>query len=1268
MKKKHITLYDLLGMNKPLKIVDSGLAQNINNQFKGVPKVEPQNDFLALKTHLISLLKHYNPKDLIIAINIIELWLPNISSTIKQSILVNTFLSIPERKFKSKKTLSTYKEFENLTKQLIDMFPAFPMMEDYVPEVDWGEIKFELNNEIYRIFYGGVIERVPDFLQASLIVHGNKSKHIESVQCALRLQDHIINQLENTIDVPESINSGYWEIPSIQFWSECKKVLESLDEYIQDVPTILITALGNEKDYSSINEFSNSFMQSQVNQNIFVQISEKYYPFSIRNCLSVVIDKFAEESVDTKDVSFRLLDFVNRRINTSAEQPLQLFDASQLYSTVVTAVFYAQNKFYFVIILDSDEDTAKVFETNLIKAIRSNYWGFKFIDAPYAFNIRNKGEEIVPREKIEVLYLTGRVTTATGMLPTTELGQVFPLSEFISIFDSIETIDEFVDFLNFVEKHKKSMFSPMSSLADKFGSFKDSYGILEKGATKYDVIALDPHTGSNWRYKYQSDYWKELIVNLPDKTTKWIPKSSYDDIQFLGASDRTKYAWSTEIEKTNIHFIVHVEEFIGLPQVNGRMLNFFAESATDALSQRRDIVSQLSIVQQYQKIIFECVLNKKYLINDKGEVQSIDIKFFDNLSWKVLQNGNSGEDNLTVSLSINILAMKNEVENSIDSEFQGLLTKTILEIIYEVNNAHIPESTTNILKRTYKNRTRVSIGSERREFDSLESFHSLPKPEHYITARKELAKIIKDAGYEKKCYELALAKQVINDIASKYLCRLQELITVFDKNQLIIKVLSNYDAYIYYKYNNSYRAIQSLEHEVAFDREESTYELQQNFAKNSNNFRYLIERLVANKVSGSKEPLHQDMLLIIAYVDWLMVLYSASEVLHHGIDVGGIEIDNEYIPEVFFSDESKESDHKFGLEQAGSNLGIGVNEDDKVIGVVNEDLLDTINLAFKDDVGFSFTTLIIVLDVLQSWADITKIELSNHYFTSLQHIADTCLKLNYENQNIDNLSLDEILKSLDFLILDSKRVLKKLDSEIDEFDVPILEYNKRDQRLNIKPLINIDDDNVLWSAGCVYRTRNIWLSRVAEGVLPVNFPWRSVNSVIDNLKVSIEKQLEHTTFDIFNRHFDSRFCHRGIDFKRKFKKEGFDDVGDYDVLTYIPCSNTWIMVECKYNQTPFCIQDMRRLRERIFGDSKKAHIPKIIKRYSFLKENHSRICKLLSYPNQLDNLPNIVMLYVTREIYGIHRRLPYATDVQFIQVDKLDTWLCDNREKWVSKT
>ena len=1265
MKKKHKSIYDLLGFSTSLGINKEAI-QSLNNSLKySSPKNKNDSNYTKIYDDLVLFLKQYSPVDIIIAINTIELWPPNISSLVKQSILVNAFLSVKENDFKYNKAINNYDEFCKFSSYLIDLLPTFPMLEDFVPEIDWGEVKVNVDNQYFNIFYGGCIERVPDFLQSFLIIHGDKREAIVDMLYALELQDYIINRLKHIVDLPKNVRNGHIEIPNVDFWIACRQVITNTSNYISGDPNGIAIRLGKEKAYSSLDEFTNAFMQSQVNQDVFVKISTKIFPFSIRNSISVIIDKWASKSSDPKEVSFRLLDFINLRLETLSELPLQLFDAEKIYSPIITSVFYFDEKFYFVVILDDDEDTAGKLETDLQNALQSEYWGFKKLNSPYAFNVKERIGDMVSREQIEILYVTGGAATAAAYYSPPKSGIVFPFPEFISVFDSIENADELVKFLGFIKKHDRKMHSSVVSLVDKFATFKDSNGILEKGATTYDIIALDPHSGSNWRYKYLANYWQNLIVDFPDKISKWTPRSSYDDIQFLSANDGTKYTWSTKVSNTSIHFLVEVDEFINLPQINGRMLNFFAESTTDALSQRRNIISQLMIVNQYQTIIFKCLLDKNFLIDDKGKVGPTSKNFFDNLVWWVDKDTSKYDKCLEIRLSVNILAMKTELDNSINSEFQGKLAKKIINIIHEINKSFISDQTIEILEESYKNQTRVALGTMKRAFDSLECFHILPKPEHYIIARKELAEIIRNKGYEKKRYELAVAKDLINDISSDYLSTLLKLLSKFDKDQLLISLLENYDAYINFKHHHSHRALQSLEHEVAFNREESVYELQTEFDKNSNHHRYLIERLVANKSSGCEKPSKENMLLILAYVDWLMTLYSASDVIHHGIDVGGIEIDSEYIPQVFFSEKSGKFDHEFGMEQAGTNLGIGVNKSDEVTGEITEKLLNQINVAFMNDLGFSFTTLIITLDILQSWASINQIDLANHYCASFSELVSVCLKEVSELQDSNGVVIEqEIREVIIFLTLDADRVVKKLGSDKVEFDVPVLEYNKRDQRLNIKPLIKISNDSVLWSAGCASRTRNIWLSRIAEGCLPANFPWKSVNTVVDSIKKDIEKKLELVTFEVFNRYFDSNYCHHGIDFKRKFKKEGFDDVGDYDVLAYIPQSNTWIMVECKYNQTPYCLQDMKRLRDRVFSIGKKTHVPKILKRYGFLIQNHHRICEILGYSLNTETNPKIIMLYIARQIYWIHRNPPVPIEIEFIQVDKLDNWIIKNKDQW----
>jgi hypothetical protein len=130
-----------------------------------------------------------------------------------------------------------------------------------------------------------------------------------------------------------------------------------------------------------------------------------------------------------------------------------------------------------------------------------------------------------------------------------------------------------------------------------------------------------------------------------------------------------------------------------------------------------------------------------------------------------------------------------------------------------------------------------------------------------------------------------------------------------------------------------------------------------------------------------------------------------------------------------------------------------------------------------------------------------------------------------------------------------------------------------------------------------------------------------------------------------------------MDFMRKFKKEKFDDVGDFDVLAYIPDINTWIAVECKYNQPPYCMKDSRRLRDSIFNQ-KKSHVSKIDKRGDFLKKHSGRILELLNWPKPHDGVePKYIDLYVSRETYWWMVNPPYSTNIEFVKIDLLDNWL-----------
>ena len=197
----------LFGTGSSLSLDDSIIAyqQYIKIQANETFQSEAFNQLiLALKNYL----KLFNPTELIITINVIELWLPNIASSFKFSLLLNTFLSIRQEQFTYQKSLSSYQDFATFAQKLIQLFPEFPMYEDYIPEIDFGEVKYQLSGKTYQIFYGCGFDNIADYITSFATLHGQKQEAIEELTLAVSIQDYIIKQLSHSIEMPYHVPSN----------------------------------------------------------------------------------------------------------------------------------------------------------------------------------------------------------------------------------------------------------------------------------------------------------------------------------------------------------------------------------------------------------------------------------------------------------------------------------------------------------------------------------------------------------------------------------------------------------------------------------------------------------------------------------------------------------------------------------------------------------------------------------------------------------------------------------------------------------------------------------------------------------------------------------------------------------------------------------------------------------------------------------------------------------------------------------------------------
>lgn len=397
----------------------------------------------------------------------------------------------------------------------------------------------------------------------------------------------------------------------------------------------------------------------------------------------------------------------------------------------------------------------------------------------------------------------------------------------------------------------------------------------------------------------------------------------------------------------------------------------------------------------------------------------------------------------------------------------------------------------------------------------------------------------------------------------------------------------------------------------------------------------------------------QDVVQLLATIDWLFVLYGASDVLHNDIEAAGVELDHSFIPHVFYSEEREAKEREFSLEMADAKLGIDLLQEDEVTSV-QEDGKDwsILDQAFVTDLGFSFTHLVQVLFVLARWQALggdAKLRLS--YKAPFSTITDIL------KNSMEDLSSDEATRIVEFLVLEPAKIRRLLGKDIAESDVPVWEHNKREHRYAIRPLIIINEGQLAWGAAAADRAARIWTGTIFDGYLPADFNWPNVKNVVRNIKSGIEQKLEIRAFEVCSR--ATSWVLHGIDFKHKFPKESFEDVGDFDTLACWPEKNLWLSVECKYNQPPFCLKDARRLRERIFGSGKDhGQFAKIERRRDFLASNFVQLRKLLGWPEPPEGvLPSFSEVYVCRDIYWWMRNPPFVVPTQFVRIDGLDRWL-----------
>lgn len=1224
-------------------------------------EVAPHYEGISCKTEphkyvepVRALLRQYVRLDAAIALSISELWPANTGSPIKHIFAWCVLLDLPHAPQQGM-PIDSYADFKAFVEALYEVWPEFPMLEDFSPEADWGQTKVRLGQDFVPIFYGSCIERTPDFVEAFRITYAHVPGAQAHMDLAIALQARIIESIPalGIADAAEA-QRAHVEVAPEDFWLTCRPVLQQIGDHIADwrnrAGGALDAHFGAFQAPLAWNAFGNAVIQGVALPFLAVESGATWVPMSVRSAPGVVIDHWANKKIIrvSPQTHQKLAQFVAERFRYTRMGPLTLFVGETACEELpVSCIISADSGVYLICACDhaSTDRLSDAAKNTYTKVRRGAPIYFRLADG--RFLTLSKDEAGPSADELHIVIVVTLASTAFGSInmpdrPT----HLLPLADFITIFDSLNDLDELERYWQFVDAQGRSL-SPFSrGAADMFASFKDTHGVLVEGAISPTFIGLDPHWGTSWRFKALTDFWSHAPKVFPDGSSGWRLSPETTGVVELQSRHHKAVAYSTSVGSCTVQTLMEISKDLRIE--DARLIDLFAQLLADCSYRCSELMLDIQLFHQ-PHVLFSCTPDPSSLA--EAEEAPLPLDRFTHVVTAVEADANRpGRFHVQVDTRA-VLAGLNAAK---DGSFEVRCLLETLEKCHAVCGLELPKNFAQRLSHRASEPARYHLRVVARHVDVPDYVDPfIPSPTDYKLARKQLAAEIRALGLAPGRYELSDAKARIDPASARLRLHIENRLTSLDRCQRLKAFIEQHDALLIAERLRIQRARQSLAHAVEYDRLDAVENARKEFGTAARHYRYLLEKTVSSPMAGDGEITEDVLRELVGLVDWYMVLTGASDTLHNGIDVGGVEIDDSYIPEVFYSTGSDDRETAFAREYAKSRLGLGTNDEDAVEGESN-DLLPSEKLknAFITDLGFDLHNMLTALAVLSQaqrygFGD----ELALSYAATPNRVAQGLA------DSIERLDLAEAEKIVAFLTLSEVGVRRLAGRDVDEGDIPYWERNKRIDRYTIRPLV-IDGINLRWGAESASRTMYIWMSAVRDGYLPAEFDWPHVKPVIREVKESIEKRLELRTEEIFRRY--TPFVLRGIDFFRKFRGEKFEDVGDFDVFAYWPEDNLLVTVECKYNQPPYTMKDSRRLRDRIFGkaeNDKAGQFSRILGRRKFLENNRSKLLELLQWPLSEDASFKNIELYVSRDVYYWMVHPPYPVPTQFVRVDALDTWI-----------
>lgn len=1239
---------------------------------------------------LKEILQKYSFEDIVKGFFVINLWLPNITSHTKSQFIYAVLESVHD-KLQSDNKIHTYEDFKGFAEALLPLVPSFPMMEDFFPENDWGEIRYFINEKTYKIFYGGDLENPYEFIYAFEVAHKGfedfyKKKFgrspMEELEFCLSIQDKIITGIDRGSQDFSETELGTFNLPSESFWKKSSDFLDSfdpdsiygkklVDEYSKDMDNAEVVPVPN------LGVFQQAVHDGTNFPYLFYRKNGKTYPVLPRKSFAVVFDKwgkiFNESYAQIKSevphhetkMELELFGFMSQRTGKNEVFAFvsALKDDMKPHKTIFTSAFVSKNKIVLIHVIPPP--TPEMSQQQVLEALVPELKEAQdlFSKAPTRLGLRAESQIVQfestrkHSEALEPLIVTvvPHITTDFGILghPRDLVGETIGLDQFLAIFDEMEDLDEFADFFDHVQTTRDDGMPTFSTLLDRFGSFRDSHSVLIEGASNPDMIILDPHWGSSFRYRSLSDFWRAFPEeNFFGNPRSWTIDKKALEVGTVMLKSKTFFGYTYCLSVGSAHLFIN-SPVDSQTFEQGQIADSLMHSLEDAFTVYAETLKSLPFTTGHEKI--HILFFPRSLVEEGSK--------FDHIKHLIPSAGALWEMDTTRLKSRDygirvVFDDKKIIEALKGAKDRSLQISLLQGVLSEINTVFGDDGGAVNAKleteKTQKNRFRMFSYEKKVSFPELSKRHVLAETRELKLADKKIAEIGKENGIVPGEYDGKDAQAKVAILKDGLLAYLNQRVSDLNLKNALPIVLSNIDSMTNIHERDEAQVEDSMDQEVDYQREEFSGKNKQVYIHNQKNYRYLIEKIVQLQPSGNKDLTDTELAEVFALVDRILLLYAVSDFLHYGIHPAKIEITHDFLVNVNYGTDIDAKIKAGAEEQAKIRLGMIGNSGDSV-SVPDEvqKYVEELDQAFKTDLGFSLRDMMDVHRVLMLWA-IHKngVVESTYYKATPEEIIAVCVE---KMEGVDATTLPKIL---DFMTLDPNKILLIEGRSEVQTDIPVWEHRKKTMRYSIRPLTKADG-YYYWGPYSVERSARLWGGIAGNSNLPSDITAETIvavlekgrQSIADAMAVKVAEIVRRVTPDVETDVYPHR--HRLIS----------TDIGDVDVFAFIKDKNIILNIESKTIDQVYCNKDLKTLSETIFGKKrsdgsfKKGYLQRVIERDEFLKDKGKDLAE--KFWGTLPDKPRVISIFVTQTSYWWTKYPLIESDVHFVELALLEDLLRD---------